>query len=187
MNHESESFCIYCEVFLFIYFSIVTQTSSTSGIVHDGSIDLLERFRSVGFPFHLTLPYRKHSPSFPFKFVFVQGIAFPVPDDFGFPELDIGGGEAEKTAAFVSVRRRIMHCSLITVLNSKWFWEFEYIGINDNEADMSDSTVVLGTGERKHKIKWNDLRRAINDYLAELGINEAEYRKHLNEKTKSLK
>ena len=51
-------------------------------------------------------------------------------------------------------------------------WEFEYIGINDNEMDMKDSTVVLGAGERKHKIRWNDLRRAINDYLADLGINE---------------
>ena len=51
-------------------------------------------------------------------------------------------------------------------------WEFEYIGINDKEKDMENSTVVLGSGERKHKIKWNDLRHAINDYLAELGINE---------------
>lgn len=51
-------------------------------------------------------------------------------------------------------------------------WEFEYIGINDNEADMKDFTVVLGEGERTHKIKWNDLRHAINDYLADLGINE---------------
>lgn len=51
-------------------------------------------------------------------------------------------------------------------------WEFEYIGINDNEADMKNSTVVLGLGKLKHKIRWNDLRHAINDYLAELGINE---------------
>lgn len=51
-------------------------------------------------------------------------------------------------------------------------WEFEYIGINDKEEDMKNSTVVLGEGEHEHKIKWNDLRHAINDYLAELGINE---------------
>lgn len=51
-------------------------------------------------------------------------------------------------------------------------WDFEYIGINDNEDDMKDYTVVLGTGEKKHKIRWNDLRHAINDFLSDLGINE---------------
>ena len=52
-------------------------------------------------------------------------------------------------------------------------WDFEYIGINDNENDMRESTVVLGKGDKVHTIKWNDLRRAINDYLAdELKINE---------------
>ena len=52
-------------------------------------------------------------------------------------------------------------------------WDFEYIGINDKEDDMKESTVVLGSGENKHKIKWNDLRHAINDYLTdELRINE---------------
>ncbi|MGN0830712.1 MAG: AAA family ATPase [Candidatus Ornithospirochaeta sp.] len=51
-------------------------------------------------------------------------------------------------------------------------WDFEYIGINSCEKDMANSTVILGTGEYEHTIKWNDLRHAINDYLAELGINE---------------
>ncbi|MBQ0071940.1 MAG: hypothetical protein KBS81_08860, partial [Spirochaetales bacterium] len=52
-------------------------------------------------------------------------------------------------------------------------WDFEYIGINENEDDMKDSTIVLGAGDTAHKIKWNDLRHAINDYLAdELKINE---------------
>ena len=51
-------------------------------------------------------------------------------------------------------------------------WEFEYIGINSNEEDMKDSTVILGSGKFARKIRWNDLRKAINDYLAEIGINE---------------
>lgn len=52
-------------------------------------------------------------------------------------------------------------------------WDFEYIGINDNENEMKESTVVLGKGDNAHKIKWNDLRHAINDYLADdLKINE---------------
>ena len=52
-------------------------------------------------------------------------------------------------------------------------WDFEYIGINDNENDMKESTVVLGKGDKVHRIKWNDLRHAINDYLSdELKINE---------------
>lgn len=52
-------------------------------------------------------------------------------------------------------------------------WDFEYIGINDNENDMKESTVVLGKGDKAHKIKWNVLRHAINDYLSdELKINE---------------
>lgn len=52
-------------------------------------------------------------------------------------------------------------------------WDFEYIGINDNENDMKESTVFLGKGDKVHKIKWNDFRHAINDYLSdELKINE---------------
>lgn len=51
-------------------------------------------------------------------------------------------------------------------------WNFEYIGINDNEEDMKDSVVVLGTGDQAHKIRWNDLRHAINDFLSQQGINE---------------
>ena len=51
-------------------------------------------------------------------------------------------------------------------------WNFEYIGINDNEEDMKDSVVVLGTGDQTHEIRWNDLRHAINDFLSQQGINE---------------
>ncbi len=51
-------------------------------------------------------------------------------------------------------------------------WDFEYIGINDNENDMKESTVVLGTGDQSHKIRWNDLRHKINDFLSQQGINE---------------
>ena len=50
-------------------------------------------------------------------------------------------------------------------------WDFEYIGINDNDEKIKN--IVVGVGKDKHPIKWNDLRTAINNKLSEdYKINE---------------
>ena len=50
-------------------------------------------------------------------------------------------------------------------------WEFEYIGINDNDDEIKD--IIVSVGEDEHQIKWNDLRTAINNKLSgEYKINE---------------
>lgn len=47
-------------------------------------------------------------------------------------------------------------------------WDFEYIGIDDNEYIIKDYTVELGT----EVINWNDLRKSINQWLVSHGVNE---------------
>lgn len=50
-------------------------------------------------------------------------------------------------------------------------WEFEYIGINDNDEKIKD--IVVTVGEDEHFVKWNDLRTAINNKLSDdYKINE---------------
>ena len=51
-------------------------------------------------------------------------------------------------------------------------WDFTYLGIADSEKDLIGKTVVLGTGNTKHKVEWNKLRKAINNFLAKEKINE---------------
>lgn len=53
-------------------------------------------------------------------------------------------------------------------------WDFEYIGINEQDGGIEDIKVILGKDENKHIIRWNLLRRAINDKLSgnECNINE---------------
>lgn len=51
-------------------------------------------------------------------------------------------------------------------------WDFTYLGIDDSEKDLIGKTVVLGTGNNKHKVEWNKLRKAINNFLAKEKINE---------------
>lgn len=51
-------------------------------------------------------------------------------------------------------------------------WDFTYLGIDDSEKDLIGKTVILGTGNTKHKIEWNKLRKAINNFLAKEKINE---------------
>ena len=48
-------------------------------------------------------------------------------------------------------------------------WEFEYIGIDDNEDKVKGYEIPIS--ETK-KVNWNDLRKAINNKLISLGINE---------------
>ena len=47
-------------------------------------------------------------------------------------------------------------------------WDFEYIGINENEDKIKDYKVKLGT----EVINWNDLRKSINQWLVYHGVNE---------------
>lgn len=51
-------------------------------------------------------------------------------------------------------------------------WDFTYLGIDDSEKDLIGKTVILGTGNTKHKVEWNKLRKAINNFLAKEKINE---------------
>lgn len=50
-------------------------------------------------------------------------------------------------------------------------WDFTYLGVDDNDKDIRDKYVTVGSLE-KQRIKWNDLRKAINAFLAELKVNE---------------
>lgn len=53
-------------------------------------------------------------------------------------------------------------------------WEFEYIGIDDNAKKVANYEIPIGRqGDKaKWKVKWDELRRSINDKLISLGINE---------------
>lgn len=51
-------------------------------------------------------------------------------------------------------------------------WNFEYIGIDDNDDEVG-GVVELGTAPNNKDVNWNILRKAINDTLAvTYGINE---------------
>lgn len=53
-------------------------------------------------------------------------------------------------------------------------WEFEYIGIDENEDGIKDYDIPLQKKEDdSHEwVKWNDLRHSINDKLTAMKINE---------------
>lgn len=51
-------------------------------------------------------------------------------------------------------------------------WNFEYLGIDEKETDISEKYVILGEGNFKRKIEWNKLRKSINNKLSELKVNE---------------
>lgn len=48
-------------------------------------------------------------------------------------------------------------------------WNFEYIGINDNENGVSSYEIPIN---KSKKVNWNDLRKAINSKLISLNVNE---------------
>lgn len=50
-------------------------------------------------------------------------------------------------------------------------WDFTYIGIDDNDNDLREKTVVLGS-KISQRVEWNKLRKAINNFLAKQKINE---------------
>ena len=52
-------------------------------------------------------------------------------------------------------------------------WNFTYLGINDNEEGILEKEVSLGSGEYERKVKWNELRKAINiELLEKCKVNE---------------
>ncbi|MBQ9206779.1 MAG: AAA family ATPase [Treponema sp.] len=52
-------------------------------------------------------------------------------------------------------------------------WEFEYIGIDENEKQVANYEIpICKNGAVSQKVNWNELRKAINDKLISLGVNE---------------
>ena len=53
-------------------------------------------------------------------------------------------------------------------------WNFEYIGINNNDSEIEDYYLVCTQSIPAYKVKWNELRKAINDTLSsrDYKINE---------------
>lgn len=50
-------------------------------------------------------------------------------------------------------------------------WDFTYLGIDDNDKELRGRFVTIGSKD-KQRIEWNELRKAINEFLAEAKINE---------------
>ena len=50
-------------------------------------------------------------------------------------------------------------------------WEFKYLGIDSSDEEIQGKFVVVGKKE-KQRIEWNELRKAINDFLSAEKINE---------------
>ena len=50
-------------------------------------------------------------------------------------------------------------------------WDFTYLGIDDSDKDIRGKYVTVGLKE-KQRIEWNELRMAINEFLADEKINE---------------
>ena len=44
-------------------------------------------------------------------------------------------------------------------------WDFNYLGINNGEGEISGKFVILGEGEHRKKVEWNILRKEINNVL----------------------
>ena len=52
-------------------------------------------------------------------------------------------------------------------------WNFTYLGINDNEEGILEKEVSIGSGEYERRVKWNELRKAINiELLEKCKVNE---------------
>ena len=50
-------------------------------------------------------------------------------------------------------------------------WDFEYLGIDDNDKELHGKYVYLAD-DKSQKVEWNNLRKAINSFLEKEGINE---------------
>jgi GTPase subunit of restriction endonuclease len=44
-------------------------------------------------------------------------------------------------------------------------WDFEYIGVDDEAAEIEKYVIPIGMGEHRKYVKWNDLRMEINNIL----------------------
>ncbi|WMC94008.1 AAA family ATPase [Kineothrix sp. MB12-C1] len=53
-------------------------------------------------------------------------------------------------------------------------WEFEYIGIDEEEDEVTEYVIPIGIGENRKYVYWNELRKRINSILSqeENRINE---------------
>lgn len=51
-------------------------------------------------------------------------------------------------------------------------WDFDYLGIDDGEDEISGQIVELGKGSYKRTVEWNSLRKAINNELVSYKLNE---------------
>ena len=52
-------------------------------------------------------------------------------------------------------------------------WEFEYIGIDEKEKEVEKYSIpICKDGKISQNVNWNELRKAINNKLITLGINE---------------
>lgn len=45
-------------------------------------------------------------------------------------------------------------------------WDFTYLGIDDNDEDIRGKYVEMGSKE-KQRVEWNELRKSINEFLAD--------------------
>ena len=50
-------------------------------------------------------------------------------------------------------------------------WDFTYLGIDDSDKDIRGKFVTVGL-KAKQRFEWNELRKAINEFLANEKINE---------------
>lgn len=51
-------------------------------------------------------------------------------------------------------------------------WNFEYIGIDENDKKISQAKVILPSKEKEITVLWNDVRKSINKKLSECKVNE---------------
>ena len=51
-------------------------------------------------------------------------------------------------------------------------WDFKYIGIDDNDSELAGKKVILGQASFRHRVEWNELRKQMNHFMADNGINE---------------
>lgn len=51
-------------------------------------------------------------------------------------------------------------------------WDFTYLGIDDSEEGIVGKKVILGKGDHRRVVEWNELRKAINEELLTYKVNE---------------
>lgn len=52
-------------------------------------------------------------------------------------------------------------------------WDFEYLGIDDNDEEIKNKKVTLTLKDKSTiQFEWNSLRKAINNFLSDNNINE---------------